>query len=192
MVAVASAQPPNTGASRRGHVDPSQATVGVLYAPTMGSFQLTRSVTVVTVVAALGFGCSSSSVNEGSGGTPGTGATSGAGGASGGGGGGGSGGGSGTCMQKTAQECVSCCRSSDPDGYLEFVKTLKNFVCSNTTCTKPCDKMCTEGDTTPLCAECIIAPPLASSVLVEVKNNCAQYQDPKCVAWAACAEACMK
>ncbi len=132
-------------------------------------------------------GCSSSSVNEGSGGTPATGGTAGGGGA-----GGGSGGGSGTCIQKTAAGCVSCCRTSDPDGYLEFVKTLKNFVCSASACTNACTKMCAENDTTPICAECIIAPPLASSVLLEVKNNCAQFSEPACAAWAGCVEACMK
>jgi hypothetical protein len=174
----------------------------------MGFQRLTYPAMVVAVAATIASGCSSSSTNEGSGGSPATGGVSGgsggvsggSGGVSGGSGGGagagggssGSGGGSGACTQKTAAGCVACCRASDGDGYAAFVGDLKNFVCGNSSCSLKCGDMCDKGDITALCASCIVNLPIELSVLVEVRKHCDQYGPPQCAAWAGCVESCMK
>jgi hypothetical protein len=116
----------------------------------------------------------------------------GAGGQSGGGSGGGSMDGGGACMQKVQFACVNCCRTNDNDGYLAFITKLKDFVCSNTSCTAYCPNMCADKDIEASCADCIIKKPIAGSVLIEVKQNCSQYGKPQCASFASCVESCMQ
>ena len=88
--------------------------------------------------------------------------------------------------------CVNCCRTNDNDGYLAFITKLKDFVCSNTSCTAYCPNMCADKDIEASCADCIIKKPVSSSVLIEVKDNCSRYGKQQCANFASCVETCMQ
>ncbi len=135
-----------------------------------------RSASIAAAALASTLSCSSSSVNEGSGG-----ASTGGGGGSGGQSGGG-----------PPFDCVTSCRNGDSDGYAAFIKTLKNFACGNTTCSKLCSNMCDAGEINAACAGCLIDKPLSDSVLLEVKQDCTQYSEPQCASFASCVESCMQ
>jgi len=97
----------------------------------------------------------------------------------------------GSCSLKSALQCVNCCRTADSDGYLEFSKTLTQYVCSDSPCKTSCQGFCQGGDVAPACAGCILAPPLSTSVVVQVKNTCASVKNLLCANWGSCVEGCL-